>query len=95
MWSAQNKELASSEVVEKPKQKKICCACPETKKERDECIVQNGEPGMLNSSKRLAEKNPTLVLFSDKTKLFSSAFVACKAFIEMHKACLRKEGFDV
>jgi len=22
--------------------KKICCACPQTKKERDECIVQNG-----------------------------------------------------
>ncbi|KAL3848634.1 hypothetical protein ACJIZ3_010516 [Penstemon smallii] len=26
----------------KPK-KKICCACPETKKLRDECIVTNGE----------------------------------------------------
>ncbi|OMO55629.1 Cytochrome c oxidase copper chaperone [Corchorus capsularis] len=26
----------------KPK-KKICCACPETKKLRDECIVENGE----------------------------------------------------
>ncbi len=23
--------------------KKICCACPDTKKERDECIVLNGE----------------------------------------------------
>jgi hypothetical protein len=23
-------------------QKKICCACPETKKSRDECIVKNG-----------------------------------------------------
>ncbi|ONK81913.1 uncharacterized protein A4U43_C01F34210 [Asparagus officinalis] len=23
--------------------KKICCACPETKKLRDECVVQNGE----------------------------------------------------
>ncbi|KAK4369163.1 hypothetical protein RND71_012955 [Anisodus tanguticus] len=27
----------------KPK-KKICCACPETKKVRDECIVEHGEP---------------------------------------------------
>ena len=27
---------------EKPKCK-ICCACPDTKKLRDECIVQNGE----------------------------------------------------
>ncbi|OIW08254.1 hypothetical protein TanjilG_15215 [Lupinus angustifolius] len=26
----------------KPK-KKICCACPDTKKLRDECIVENGE----------------------------------------------------
>jgi len=27
---------------EKPK-KKICCACPETKTARDECIMVNGE----------------------------------------------------
>ncbi|MCD7467922.1 Cytochrome c oxidase copper chaperone [Datura stramonium] len=27
----------------KPK-KKMCCACPETKKQRDECIVEHGEP---------------------------------------------------
>lgn len=26
----------------KPK-KKICCACPDTKKLRDECIVQHGD----------------------------------------------------
>ncbi|KAK4523302.1 hypothetical protein GAYE_PCTG50G1196 [Galdieria yellowstonensis] len=26
----------------KPK-KKMCCACPETKKQRDECILQHGE----------------------------------------------------
>lgn len=26
----------------KPK-KKICCACPETKRLRDECIVEHGE----------------------------------------------------
>ncbi|OIT00415.1 PREDICTED: cytochrome c oxidase copper chaperone 1-like isoform X2 [Nicotiana attenuata] len=26
----------------KPK-KKICCACPETKKLRDECIVEHGQ----------------------------------------------------
>lgn len=46
------------------KPKKICCACPESKRERDECIVLNGE---------------------DK----------CAEFVEAHKACLRKEGFDV
>ncbi|XP_021773665.1 cytochrome c oxidase copper chaperone 1-like [Chenopodium quinoa] len=32
----------ASEQDQKPK-KKICCACPETKKLRDECIVQYGE----------------------------------------------------
>ena len=26
-----------------PKKKKMCCACPETKKARDECMVLNGE----------------------------------------------------
>uniref|UniRef100_G3MS04 Cytochrome c oxidase copper chaperone n=1 Tax=Amblyomma maculatum TaxID=34609 RepID=G3MS04_AMBMU len=30
------------EQVTKPK-KKICCACPDTKRLRDECIVQHGE----------------------------------------------------
>ena len=28
--------------AEKPKMK-ACCACPETKKSRDECIVEKGE----------------------------------------------------
>ncbi|OIW11537.1 hypothetical protein TanjilG_26903 [Lupinus angustifolius] len=28
--------------VSKPK-KKICCACPDTKRLRDECIVEHGE----------------------------------------------------
>ena len=27
--------------VERPK--KMCCACPETKKARDECVVERGE----------------------------------------------------
>ncbi|KAK9674455.1 hypothetical protein RND81_12G233700 [Saponaria officinalis] len=30
------------ELNQKPK-KKICCACPDTKKLRDECIVEHGE----------------------------------------------------
>ena len=32
----------SEEATEKPKLR-ICCACPETKKARDECVVNNGE----------------------------------------------------
>ncbi|RWR92689.1 cytochrome c oxidase copper chaperone 1 [Cinnamomum micranthum f. kanehirae] len=39
-----NRELntAANETSTKPK-KKICCACPDTKRLRDECIVQHGE----------------------------------------------------
>jgi cytochrome c oxidase assembly protein subunit 17 len=29
--------------VKKKKKKKICCACPDTKLARDECVVINGE----------------------------------------------------
>lgn len=32
-----------SETNQKVTKKKICCACPESKKARDECIVINGE----------------------------------------------------
>ena len=35
-------ELGDQNVVEKPKCK-ACCACPETKRVRDECIMENGE----------------------------------------------------
>ncbi|AES61987.2 putative cytochrome c oxidase copper chaperone, cysteine alpha-hairpin motif superfamily [Medicago truncatula] len=31
------------EVSNAPKKKKICCACPDTKRLRDECIVEHGE----------------------------------------------------
>ncbi|KAI4342473.1 hypothetical protein MLD38_027100 [Melastoma candidum] len=34
--------LSSAGTESKPK-KKICCACPDTKKLRDECIVRHGE----------------------------------------------------
>ncbi|XP_017130553.1 cytochrome c oxidase copper chaperone [Drosophila elegans] len=32
---------------EKPKTCKACCACPETKRARDACIVENGEENCL------------------------------------------------
>lgn len=35
-------EVKSESITQAPK-KKICCACPDTKKLRDECIAQNGE----------------------------------------------------
>lgn len=36
-----------AESQEKPKVK-ICCACPETKKPRDECILQKGEASCVD-----------------------------------------------
>uniref|UniRef100_A0A834RC94 Cytochrome c oxidase copper chaperone n=1 Tax=Sarcoptes scabiei TaxID=52283 RepID=A0A834RC94_SARSC len=43
---------------------KPCCACPETRKKRDECIIEKGE-------------------------------VNCSEYIEAHKECLRKLGFNI
>ncbi|KAK9505155.1 hypothetical protein O3M35_009271 [Rhynocoris fuscipes] len=34
---------ASDTKAQGEKKLKPCCACPETKKARDECIIQNGE----------------------------------------------------
>lgn len=41
--AAEMKTVAPSET--KNKKLKICCACPETKEQRDECMVMNGEEG--------------------------------------------------
>ncbi|KAK4420361.1 Cytochrome c oxidase copper chaperone 1 [Sesamum alatum] len=38
----QRSETVASGPDSKPR-KKICCACPETKKLRDECVVEHGE----------------------------------------------------
>lgn len=42
--SEQHKQMpvVTTNAESKPK-KKICCACPDTKKLRDECIVEHGE----------------------------------------------------
>ena len=42
MSGEEAKTEVNEEVVEK-KPLKPCCACPETKKPRDECIMENGE----------------------------------------------------
>lgn len=42
--SQQNQGSATMETgAESKPKKKICCACPDTKKLRDECIVEHGE----------------------------------------------------
>lgn len=41
-----NKNVSSQSVVENSEAKpkcKACCACPETKRIRDECVILNGE----------------------------------------------------
>lgn len=41
--SPQNQGSAAAAIPESKPKKKICCACPDTKKLRDECIVEHGE----------------------------------------------------
>lgn len=41
--SQQNQGPAVTTSPESKPKKKICCACPDTKQLRDECIVQHGE----------------------------------------------------
>ncbi|KAG9439191.1 hypothetical protein H6P81_019356 [Aristolochia fimbriata] len=38
-----NPDRATASASEAKPKKKICCACPDTKKQRDECIVEHGE----------------------------------------------------
>uniref|UniRef100_A0A7N0ZRU6 Cytochrome c oxidase copper chaperone n=1 Tax=Kalanchoe fedtschenkoi TaxID=63787 RepID=A0A7N0ZRU6_KALFE len=39
---SQQSQTALTTETNKPK-KKICCACPDTKRLRDECVVEHGE----------------------------------------------------
>nr|GMC74666.1 cytochrome C oxidase copper chaperone 1-like [Ipomoea batatas]GMC76643.1 cytochrome C oxidase copper chaperone 1-like [Ipomoea batatas] len=41
--SPEDKSPATSMGPDSKPKKKICCACPDTKKLRDECIVEHGE----------------------------------------------------
>ncbi|XP_065872395.1 cytochrome c oxidase copper chaperone 1-like [Euphorbia lathyris] len=41
--SEQNKGSVTTSIPEPKPKKKICCACPDTKRLRDECIVEHGE----------------------------------------------------
>ncbi|XP_065862072.1 cytochrome c oxidase copper chaperone 1-like [Euphorbia lathyris] len=41
--SEQNKGSVTTSIPETKPKKKICCACPDTKRLRDECIVEHGE----------------------------------------------------
>ena len=42
------KPIATETGGEEQKKLKPCCACPDTKKARDECIIANGEEGCLS-----------------------------------------------
>lgn len=52
-------DRANSSKEEEKKPKKMCCACPDTKKARDECIIENGEDGTFFRS----FLSPDLALF--------------------------------
>ncbi|KAK4484717.1 hypothetical protein RD792_007309 [Penstemon davidsonii] len=43
LQTQKGQEVSSGTTDTKPKKKKICCACPDTKKLRDECVVEHGE----------------------------------------------------
>ena len=63
------------------KKLKPCCACPETKKVRDECIMEKVSEmcacaGLLSSPALQGEEN-------------------CGHLIEAHKACMRYLGFKI
>ena len=45
--SSSSQEPTSQEGNKSAGKLKPCCACPETKKARDECIVENGEENCL------------------------------------------------
>ena len=47
MSTEQNKSQTGSTPT--PPVLKPCCACPETKKARDECILQNGQDACLQT----------------------------------------------
>eukprot|EP00249_Psilotum_nudum_P006770 c20042_g1_i1 orf=341-715(-) len=52
------------DVQESKPKKNICCACPDTKRLRDECIAEHGPDN-------------------------------CTKWIDVHRQCLRAEGFKV
>lgn len=54
----------SGNATTETKKLKPCCACPETKRARDACIMENGEEN-------------------------------CQSYIEAHKECMRKMGFNI
>lgn len=57
-------QITNKETTEVKPKMKMCCACPETKRKRDDCIAENG-------------------------------IESCENLVELHKACLRSEGFKV
>ncbi|KAG2304712.1 hypothetical protein Bca52824_033363 [Brassica carinata] len=55
-------------VTETKPKKRICCACPDTKRLRDECIVENGESACTNGSKLI------LCVFAQRVSKFENLF---------------------
>lgn len=66
-----------------PKKLKPCCACPETKRTRDEWLVQ-----ILINGNCLFK---LMIFFS----IIEKGEENCTEFIQAHLTCMRKLGFNI
>ena len=69
--------------------KKICCACPETKKARDACLIVNGEDGCKALIEVLMRiKNITYPFFSHSASLQICFQILSRLGLQFFKACI-------
>ena len=82
MPEGEKKDKTADYPVDKDGNKlKPCCACPETKRPRDECIMEKV---------RLTWCKMTLIFHA-----FPKGEENCGDLIEAHKACMRALGFKI
>lgn len=82
---------------EKPKCK-ACCACPETKKVRDQWYVERNifSLPLLNVKLTLSASNRLLMfLFHFICSIVEKGEENCTELIEAHKKCMREQGFNI
>eukprot|EP00958_Prasinococcus_capsulatus_P002569 scaffold218_cov333-Prasinococcus_capsulatus_cf.AAC.9 len=83
---------AASPAEAPAKKKKICCACPDTKKLRDEVRSCDSRHELAGRSGRVADRAR---LCCATQCIALNGEDKCAELIEAHKVCLRKEGFKV
>ncbi|KAJ7533093.1 hypothetical protein O6H91_13G033100 [Diphasiastrum complanatum] len=70
----------------------MCCACPDTKILRDECIVEHGPDAC--KKKKMCCACPDTKILRDEC-IVEHGPDACKKWIDAHLRCLHAEGFNV